>query len=74
MGQTVSADSTNSRRRYSWPAREKACCPFFGFTFEVGVDGITMRIEVADDAVPALDTLAGPRYPANTGPGTVVTS
>ncbi len=54
--------------------REKACCPFFGFTFEVGVDGITMRIEVADDAVPALDTLAGPRYPANTGPGTVVTS
>jgi hypothetical protein len=54
--------------------REKACCPFFGFTFEVGVDGVTMRIEVADDAVPALDTLAGPRYPADTGPGSILTS
>ena len=54
--------------------REKACCPFFSFTFEVRVDGVTMRIEVADDAVPALDTLAGPRYPADTAPETVVTS
>lgn len=54
--------------------REKACCPFFGFTFEVEVDGVAMRIEVADDAVPALDTLAGPRYPANAGPRTIVTS
>jgi hypothetical protein len=54
--------------------REKACCPFFGFTLDIRVDGVTMRIEVADDAVPALDTLAGPRYPATTGPGNVVTS
>lgn len=38
--------------------QEKACCGFFTFSFEVGVDAITMVVGVPDDATAILDQFA----------------
>lgn len=38
--------------------QEKACCEFFGFAFEVDVDGVTLVVSVPDDAVAVLDSFA----------------
>lgn len=38
--------------------REKACCEFFGFAFEVDVDGLRLLVSVPDDAVEILDGFA----------------
>jgi hypothetical protein len=35
--------------------REKACCEFFGFAFEVASDAVTLVVSVPDDAVEVLD-------------------
>lgn len=35
--------------------REKACCGFFGFTFEVASDAVTLVVTVPDEAVEVLD-------------------
>lgn len=35
--------------------REKACCGFFGFTFEVTAEGVTLVVTVPDEAVGVLD-------------------
>ena len=37
---------------------EKACCPFFTFSFDVEADALTMVIGVPDDAVTILDDFA----------------
>ncbi len=39
--------------------REKACCPFFTFTIEVGLSDMTLHIAVPEGAETALDALAG---------------
>ena len=39
--------------------REKACCPFFGFAFEVEDDGLTFAVSVPDDATGVLDEFSG---------------
>lgn len=35
--------------------REKECCEFFGFTFHVGSDEVTLEVSVPDDAVAILE-------------------
>ena len=37
---------------------EKGCCPFFGFTFEVGASATTLVIEAPADAAALLDGFA----------------
>jgi hypothetical protein len=39
--------------------KEKECCPFFGFTFEVEVGSFTLVIEVPTEAEALLDSFAG---------------
>lgn len=39
--------------------REKACCPFFGFAFEVEDDGVTFVVSVPGDAAGILDEFSG---------------
>lgn len=46
--------------------REKACCEFFGFSFQVGADEVTLEVSVPEDAATALDgfeALAGSGLP-----------
>ena len=38
--------------------QEKACCGFFDFTVEIDADGVTLVVEVPDDAVGVLDDFA----------------
>jgi hypothetical protein len=38
--------------------REKVCCGFFGFSFEVDEDGVVLAVSVPDDAVEVLDGFA----------------
>jgi hypothetical protein len=45
-------------RLVSLAQREKACCQFFDFTFEVEADSIALVIEVPGDAAPVLDEFA----------------
>jgi hypothetical protein len=35
--------------------REKACCPFFDFSFQVEADVVVLRVSVPDDATSILD-------------------
>jgi len=37
--------------------REKACCPFFDFSFHVETDAVVLRVSVPDDATSILDDL-----------------
>ncbi len=37
---------------------EKACCPFFSFSFEIEADCVNLVVEVPDDAVTVLDQFA----------------
>ena len=30
--------------------REKACCPFFGFTILIGADSLSLHVSVPEDA------------------------
>jgi hypothetical protein len=39
--------------------REQACCPFFEFALQVKADGVTLLIDVPDEAAPVLDQFAG---------------
>ncbi len=38
--------------------REKACCPFFDFSLEIGADALTLRVVAPADATAVLDELA----------------
>lgn len=37
---------------------EKACCPFFSFSFEIEADRVNLVVGVPDDAVTVLDQFA----------------
>ena len=39
--------------------REKACCPFFGFTFTVEADAVTLHVLVPDEAASVLEIPQG---------------
>jgi hypothetical protein len=49
--------------------REKACCEFFGFAFEVASDAVTLVVSVPDDAVEVLDTFTALAADAAEPPG-----
>ena len=38
--------------------REKACCPFFGFSFQVEADAVVLCVSVPGDATSILDDFA----------------
>ena len=40
--------------------REKACCPFFGFSLLIEADALTLRIGVPDEAAGMLDGFVAP--------------
>jgi hypothetical protein len=41
--------------------REKACCPFFEFSLDIGAESSCLRLRVPDDAAPVLDGLLAGR-------------
>jgi hypothetical protein len=41
--------------------REKACCPFFEFSLDIGAESLCLRLRVPDDAAPVLDGLLAGR-------------
>ena len=52
------ADLVDLRALSLLAQEEKACCPFFTFSFDVEVDAVTMVVGVPDDAVAILDDFA----------------
>ncbi|MGH8996788.1 MAG: hypothetical protein ACRDYB_12295 [Acidimicrobiales bacterium] len=48
---------------------EKACCPFFTFSFEVSAEAVTLVIGAPEEAVAVLDDFATLTGPARLGRG-----
>ncbi len=49
--------------------REKACCPFFGFTLQIEADSVALHVRVPEDATSLLHEFARFAEPAARAPG-----